>query len=133
MEEAKGAAKYRHIRLQVLEARTPDQVSARIEEATKTTAAGLLIFEDTLIYSIRGKVADLVATRLRLPATYVYRDSVAAGGLMSYGPDRSHIYRRAAELVDKILNGANPGDVAVEQPTRFEFVVNLKAATGSGI
>ena len=76
---------------------------------------------------------DLVAIRLRLPATYVYRDSVAAGGLMSYGPDRSHIYRRAAELVDKILNGANPGDVAVEQPTRFEFAVNLKAATGSGI
>jgi len=133
LEEAKGAAEYRHIRLQVLEATTPDQVSARIEEAAKTTAAGLLIFEDTLIYSIRGKVADLVATLLRLPAMYVYRDSVAAGGLMSYGPDRNHIYRRAAELVDKILKGANPGDIAVEQPTRFEFVINLKAATGSGI
>jgi putative ABC transport system substrate-binding protein len=64
---------------------------------------------------------------------YVYRDSAEVGGLMSYGPDRSHLYRRAAEYVDKILNGAKTADLAVEQPTRFEFIINAKAAKAIGI
>src|SRR5262245_37954380 len=91
-----------------------------------------LIFEDPLIYSVRGRVADL-ATRFRLPAMYVYKDSVEAGGLMAYGPDRRRIYRRAAEYVDKILKGTKPSDLAVEQPTQFTFIINLKAARALGI
>ena len=93
LEEAKAAADYGHIRLQVLEARTADQVAQRIEQAAGGTAAGLLIFEDPLIYSIRERVADLAA-QFRLPAMYVYRDSAEVGGLIAYGPDRRHIPSR---------------------------------------
>jgi len=127
LDEAKIAADYRHLHLQVLEMRTADQVSDRFDDAIKARAAGLLVLEDPLIYSVRGKIADLAA-QFRLPAI-----SAEAGGLMSYGPDRRHIYRRAAEYVDKILKGAKPADLAVEQPTRFEFVINLRAAKAIGI
>src|SRR5262249_1054750 len=120
LEEAKAAAEYGHIRLHVLEGRTADQITQRIAEAAKGPAAGLLIMEDPLIYSVRGKIADL-ATRSRLATMWVYRDSVEAGGLMSYGPDRRQIYRRAAEYVDKILKGTKPADLPVEQPTKFEL------------
>src|SRR5262245_5078617 len=132
LEEAKAAAEYGHLRLQVLEARTASQIAQGIEHAAGTAAAGLLIFEDPLIYSIRGRVADLAA-QFRLPAMYVYKDSVEAGGLMAYGPNRRHIYRRAAEYVDKILKGTKPSDLAVEQPTQFTFIINLKAARALGI
>jgi putative ABC transport system substrate-binding protein len=132
LEEAKVAAEYGHIRLQVLEARTADQIERSVEQAARGTAAALLVFEDPLIYSIRRRVADLAA-QFRLPAMYVYKDSAEAGGLMAYGPDRGQIYRRAAEYVDKILKGTKPSDLAVEQPTRFTFVINLKAARAIGI
>jgi putative ABC transport system substrate-binding protein len=85
-----------------------------------------------VIYSVRAKIAELSA-RFRLPAIYVYKDSVEVGGLMSYGPDRRHIYRRAAEFVDKILKGAKPAELAVEQPTKFEFVINLRTAKALGL
>jgi putative ABC transport system substrate-binding protein len=132
LEEAQAAADQGHIHLDVLEARTAEAVAERIEEAAKTAAAGLLILEDPLIYSVRGKIADLSA-RLRLPAIFVYKDSAEAGGLMSYGPDRRHIYRRAAEYVDRILKGTKPADLPVEQPTKFELVINLKAAKALGL
>jgi putative ABC transport system substrate-binding protein len=116
----------------VLEARTADQVRDRFEQAGRIGAAGLLILEDPLIYSMRRDIADLAA-RLRLPAIYVYRDSAEAGGLISYGPDRRQIYRRAAEYVDKILKGAKPAELPVEQPTKFELIINLKAAKALGL
>jgi len=90
------------------------------------------VFEDPLIYSIRKEIAEH-STRLRLPAIFVYKDSAEAGGLLAYGPDRRHIYRRAAEYVDKILKGAKPADLPVEQPTKFDLVVNLKTAKALGI
>jgi putative ABC transport system substrate-binding protein len=132
LEEAKTAAEYGHVGLQVFEARTADQITEKIEEAVKGGAAGLLILEDPLIYSIHKKIADLAA-RSRLPTMWVYRDAVEAGGLMSYGPDRRQIYRRAAEYVDKILKGAKPADLPVEQPTKFELIINLKAARTLGL
>jgi putative tryptophan/tyrosine transport system substrate-binding protein len=132
LAEAKSAAEFGHIRLQVLEARTADQVTERMEEAAKASAAGLLIFEDPLIYSVREKIAAFAA-RSRLPTMCVYRDSVEAGGLMSYGPDRRQIYRRAAEYVDKILKGAKPADLPIEQPTKFELAINLKTAKALGL
>jgi putative tryptophan/tyrosine transport system substrate-binding protein len=132
LEEAKTAAEYGHIHLVVFEVRTADQVSEKLEDAAKSAVDGLLVLEDPVIYSARGKIADLSA-RFRLPAIYVYKDSVEAGGLMSYGPDRRHIYRRAAEYVDKILKGTKPADLAVEQPTKFEFVINLKTARALGL
>jgi putative ABC transport system substrate-binding protein len=132
LQEAKAAAEYAHVHLEVLEARTVEDVPARLEHAAKIGSSGLLILEDPLIYSMRRKIADLAA-RFRLPAIYVYRDSAEAGGLISYGPDRRQIYRRAAEYVDKILKGTKPADLAVEQPTKFELVINLKTARALGL
>jgi putative ABC transport system substrate-binding protein len=68
-----------------------------------------------------------------VPATYNVRESVEAGGLMSYGPDFSDLFRRAADLVDKILRGAKPSDIPVEQPTKFDLVINLKTARALGL
>jgi putative ABC transport system substrate-binding protein len=132
LEEAKAAAEYAHVHLVMLEARTAEQILERLQDATKFGVAGLLILEDPLIYSMREKITDLSA-QARLPAMYVYKDSVEAGGLMSYGPDRPHIYRRAAEYIDKILKGTKPADLPVEQPAKFEFVINLKTARALGL
>jgi len=132
LEEVKTAADYGHISLQVLEARSADQITEKIADAAKAGAPGLLILEDPLIYSIRGQIAELAA-RSQLPTMWVYRDSVEAGGLMAYGPERRQIYRRAAEYVDKILKGAKPADLPVEQPTKFELIINLKTAKMLGL
>jgi len=132
LEEAKTAAESLRVRLAVLEARTAAEVAGRFEDAVNASAGGLLVLEDPLIYSIRGKIAEL-AERHRLPAIYVYKDSARAGGLMSYGPDRPQIYRRAAEYVDKILKGAKPGELPIEQPIKFELVINLNTAKALGI
>lgn len=85
-----------------------------------------------MLYEQRRRLVDLVAKN-RLPAVYHVRDYVDAGGLMSYGPDFADLFRRAATHVDKILRGAKPTDLPVEQPTRFELVINLKAAKALGL
>jgi len=92
----------------------------------------LLVPPDTTFYSRRQQIADLAAAT-RLPAIYGYREHVEVGGLMSYGPDIVDQYRRAATYVDKILNGAQPAELPVEQPTKFELVINLKTATALGL
>ncbi len=119
-------------RLEVCEVRTGDQLSTGIEAAAKAGATGLMILEDPLLVSLRGQIAD-IAARLRLVATYGNREFVDAGGLLSYGTDRRQLYRRAAELVDKILKGEMPGNIPVERPTKFELVINLKTAKALGI
>ena len=86
-----------------------------------------MIFEDPLTLGQRGEIAMVVA-RLHLPAVYGYREFAEAGGLMSYGTDHGAQWRRGAEFVDLILKGAKPADILVEQPTRFELVVNLETA-----
>jgi putative ABC transport system substrate-binding protein len=85
-----------------------------------------------LTYSVRRHISDLAAN-FRLPAMYPGRDYAEEGGLMSYGVNRRQIYRRAAEYVDRILKGAKPGDLPVEQPTKFELIVNLRAAKALGL
>jgi putative ABC transport system substrate-binding protein len=119
-------------RLEVCEVRTVDQLSSSIEAAAKAGATGLMILEDPLLVSLRGQIAD-IAARLRLVATYGNREFVDAGGLLSYGTDRRQLYRRAAELVDKILKGEMPADIPVERPTKFELVINLKTAKALGL
>jgi putative ABC transport system substrate-binding protein len=132
LKEVKAAADAAHVRLKVLEVRTPDQLSGRFEEGMNAGVVGLLVLEDPLTYNARRQLAELSA-RFRLPTIYGYRDFAEAGGLMSYGADRRVMYRRAAEYVDKILRGAKPADLAVEQPTTFEFVINLKTAKALGL
>ena len=126
------AAEARGQRLEICEVRTADQLQASVEAAVKAGATGLTILETPVLHSLRRQIADLAA-KLRLFAIYTSRDFVDAGGLMSYGTDRRQQYRRAAELVDKILKGEKPADIPVEQPTKFELVINLKTAKVLGI
>jgi putative ABC transport system substrate-binding protein len=131
LQELRTAADAKGLRVEVFEARTADQVPVAIEAANQAGAAGLITLEDPLIVGVRRQIAELVA-KARLPAVYANRAFVEAGGLMSYGVDRRQLYRHAAAYVDKILRGAKPADLPVEQPTQFEFVINLKAAQSLG-
>ena len=99
---------------------------------TKARADALTVIATPLFDTERRRLVELAAAR-RLPAVYTFRWSVEAGGLMSYGPDFADLYRRAATYVDKILKGAKPGDLPVEQPTKFELVINLKTAKALGL
>jgi ABC-type uncharacterized transport system substrate-binding protein len=126
------AAEARHQRLEICEVRTADQLLARVQAAVQAGATGLTILETPVLHGLRQQITDLAA-KLRLFAIYTSRDFVDAGGLMSYGTDRRQQYRRAAELVDKILKGEKPADIPVEQPTKFELVINLKTAESLGI
>jgi len=91
-----------------------------------------VVLPDPVLFSARNQVA-LLAARHRLPAIYFQREHAEGGGLMSYGSNLAHQLRRAAVYVDKILRGAKPGDLAVEQPMNFELVINLKTAKALGL
>jgi putative tryptophan/tyrosine transport system substrate-binding protein len=132
LKEIKAAAEASRTRLEVLEARSAEQVPRDFQAAVTAGAGGLLVLGDPLLYSLRREIADL-SEKVRLPAVYPSRDWAEAGGLMSYGPDRRQVYRRAAEYVDRILKGAKPGDLPVEQPAKFELVINLKTAKALGL
>ena len=95
-------------------------------------AGGLLVIGDPLIYSLRRQIADL-SVKARLATMYPGRDYTEEGGLMSYGINRRQIYWRAAEYVDRILKGAKPGALPIERPTKFELVINLRAAKALGV
>jgi putative ABC transport system substrate-binding protein len=126
------AAGVRGLRLEVCEVRTSDELPIKVEAATKSGATGLTILETPTLLSIRRQIADLAA-KLRLFAIYTSRDFVDAGGLMSYAADRRQQYRHAAELVAKILEGDKPADIPVEQPTKFQLIINLRTARMLGI
>jgi putative ABC transport system substrate-binding protein len=132
LKEINAAARATRTRLQVLEVRTADQVPRKFDAAITAGVGGLVVIGDPLIYGLRRQVSDLSA-KARLPAIYPSRDYPEEGGLMSYGINRRQIYRRAAEYVDRILTGAKPADLPVEQPTKFELVVNLKTAKALGL
>jgi putative tryptophan/tyrosine transport system substrate-binding protein len=132
LKQVKAAADATHQPLVVIEARTLDEVSASIEAAIKSGAAGLMTLDDPLLLSAMQQIIKLAADA-RLPTVYGLRDYVEANGLMSYSIDRRQTCRRAAEYVDRILKGAAPADLPVEQPTKFELIINLKAARAAGI
>jgi putative ABC transport system substrate-binding protein len=130
VHELRTAARGR--RFDIFEARTAEQVSAGIEAAAQSGAGGLLTLEDFLILSVGRQIVDLAA-KVRLPTVFGSRDLAEAGGLISYGTDRRQLHRRAADYVDRILKGAKPADLPVEQPSKFEFVINLKTARSLGL
>jgi putative ABC transport system substrate-binding protein len=132
LRELKTAAVAAEQPIQVFEARSADQVLAGVEAAAKAGAAGLLTLEDALLVSTRRQIAERAITT-RLPIVYGSRAFPEAGGLISYGVDRRQMYRRAAEYVDMVLKGAKPAELPVEQPTKFELVINLNAAKAIGL
>ena len=133
LQELKIAADTRAQRLEFFEVRTADQLPTSIEAALRAGATALITLEDPLLHqSLRRQIVELVA-KARLPTIYGNRDFTDAGGLLSYGADRRQYYRRAAEMVGKILKGEKPADIPVEQPTKFELVINLKAAKALGL
>jgi putative ABC transport system substrate-binding protein len=120
------------VSLQILDARTPDDLDAAFAAATKERAGGLVVVQDAMFLGQRTQLAALAA-KSRLPAIYGIPEHAEAGGLMAYAANRPDIFRRAAIYVDKILKGAKPADLPVEQPTKFELVINLKAAKQIGL
>jgi putative ABC transport system substrate-binding protein len=120
------------VRLQVVEARGPADFDRAFSEMTRARAGALAVLGSVTFANERRRLVDLAAKN-RLPAVYMERDYVDAGGLMSYGPNVADLFRRAATYVDKILKGAKPGDLPVEQPTKFELVINLKTAKALGL
>jgi putative ABC transport system substrate-binding protein len=132
IRELKIAARPLGLELQLLEARGPNEFDGAFAAMAKERAGALLVLSDVMLNSHRARVADLVA-RSRLPAMYGVRESVEAGGLMSYGPSFLDLFRRAATYVDKILKGAKPAELPVELPTEFELVINMKTAKALGL
>ena len=120
------------VQLIVVEASSPTLIEGAIEAAVRERAEGLLVFGDPMFHTPPQRLPDLVA-RAGLPAIYLVREVTQAGGLMSYGPDFADMFRRAASYVDRILKGARPADLPIEQPTKFELVINLKTASALGL
>ena len=131
-KEAEVAAKARGWTLMSLEIRDAPKLDTAIAAARAARASALLVFSSALIDRLAGRIAALTA-QARLPSMYALRLYVEAGGLMSYGPDLVENWRRAAVFVDKILKGTKPADLPVEQPTKFELIVNAKAARSQGL
>ena len=129
MELAAGAF---GVQLQYLDVLDPKDIETAFRAASKGRADAVLVLASPVLNSHRTQIADL-AVKSRLPAMYARREFVEAGGLMSYGANFTDLYRRAATYVDKILKGAKPADLPVEQPTKFEFIINLKAAKQIGL
>ena len=110
----------------------PGDLVTGFSEMTAAHAEALTVPPNVLFINQRSRIVDLAA-RSRLPTVFPYREGVDAGGLMSYGPNLRELYRRSATYIDKILKGARPADLPVEQPTKFELVINLRSAKALGL
>ena len=127
LKEAEVAARVLGVRLQFVEARGPADFDRAFSAMTRARAGALTVLASAMFANERRRLADLAAKN-RLPAVYPQRAYVDAGGLMAYGPNLADMHRRAATYVDKILKGTKPADLPVEQPTKFELVINLKSS-----
>jgi ABC-type uncharacterized transport system substrate-binding protein len=130
--ELEAAARALKVRLQFVEARAPSEITDAFSAATKERAGALIVLSGSMFFAHRARVSELAA-KSRLPAMYGLREYAEAGGLMVYGVSVRESFRRAAIYVDKILKGAKPADLPIEQPTKFELVINLKTAKALGL
>jgi ABC-type uncharacterized transport system substrate-binding protein len=126
-KESQLAAPELGLQLHSMEVSSADKCESAFKEAVKARSAAIAVAQDSLFNVNEKLIADL-AIKNRLPSIYTRREFVESGGLMSYGNDRAEPYRRAALMVDKILKGTKPADIPVEQPTKFELMINLKTA-----
>ena len=132
LQQAEGAARALGLQLHILQAGSPAEIDAAFAEMRSQRAGGILVLRDPLDLGQRTQIAALVA-KSRVPAVYGTREAAEAGGLIAYGASVPFMYRGAASYVDKILRGAKPADLPVEQPTKFELVINLKTAKALGL
>ena len=132
VREIEAAARTLRVQTQSLEVRGPDDFERVLPTAISGGAGALVVVEDPLTVSYRMRIVSFASQR-RLPAMYGFREFAEAGGLMAFGANLPDLYRRVAIYVDKILKGAQPADLPVEQPTKFDLVINLKTAKALGL
>ena len=132
VRHAQDAARALGIRLQPLEARSPGEIDSAFASMARERVGAVIVHVDAMLGEHRARIADLAAKH-RLPAVYGLTEYAEAGGLMAYGSSVPDRFRRAATFVDKILKGAKPADLPIEQPTKFELAINLSAAKALGL
>jgi putative ABC transport system substrate-binding protein len=132
LKGAEAAARALGVRLQFVEARGPDDFDRAFSDMTRARAGALTVLTSPMLFSERRRLVALAA-KTRLPTVFPWREGVDAGGLMAYGANVADVYRRVATYVDRILKGTRPADLPVEQPTKFELVINLKTAKALGL
>jgi putative tryptophan/tyrosine transport system substrate-binding protein len=131
-DELRKAAQTLALQVQSLDVRSPDDFDSAFEAATKAQAGGLIVASSSSITTYPKRIVELAA-KSRLPAIYSDSASYEAGGLMAYFPSSTDLYRRSATYIDKILKGAKPGDLPVEEPKKIDLLINLKAAQHIGL
>jgi ABC-type uncharacterized transport system substrate-binding protein len=132
LKGAEVAAHALGLGLRFVEARGPNDLDGAFSEVTRGRAGALALATSAMFFTERQRLVALAAKN-RLPTVYPWREGVDAGGLMSYAPHLPDLFRRAATYVDKILKGARPGDLPIEQPTKFDLIINLKTAKALGV
>jgi len=131
LKALRSSAQIHRLKLQIIEVRDPENLDNAFEQARRQ-ARSVLVLPNPMTTTHREQITALAA-KYRLPAIYALRDFVDAGGLLAYGPDLAVMFRRGADYVDRILKGAKPGDLPIEQPTQYQLIVNLKTAKALGI
>jgi putative ABC transport system substrate-binding protein len=126
-KETQLPARQLGVQLLSLEVRSPNDLDQAFDDANRARTGALFVIQDPVIVANLRRIAGLAA-KSRLPSIFQWSEFADAGGLAAYGPDRADLFRRAAAYVDKIFKGAKPGDLPVEQPTKFEMVINLRTA-----
>jgi putative ABC transport system substrate-binding protein len=132
VSETEAAGSQLGTQLQVLGVQRLDELDGALEAAARQGAGALLVLEDQWLASHPALILDLAA-KSRLPVMSQFREFTEAGGLLAYGPSDHELFRRPAVYVDRIFKGAKPADLPIEQPTKFEFVINLKTAEALGL
>jgi putative tryptophan/tyrosine transport system substrate-binding protein len=132
LQEARGAAQVLGFRLHNVEVRDPAELDTALARLLKDRPAALLLPPDTMIHTSRARIAEF-ALKHNLPSVSVWREYAEAGGLLVYGVSIPDLFRRSVSYIDRILKGANPGDLPIEQPTKLDVIVNLKTAKALGL